>query len=767
MDTGLTVTFPLNPPSPLIQGEDKASDRLKVRQKDPVCKQVVMKEGYEVNSCLKYMAISLREDVRKASLTPYVAKTLKSESEHRSWKIASYRCVEDDMTDMRSAQAIVEGITAFRDRSVPYDKIGNAYYCQKGESLSLELLSDDIDVMDVFLCDPDPTKTFDTIPLQLPPLRSVPEGKEIMVFYDRDIPTLDDEETEETNESPEPVAKKAKSKGNPLTGPNVALNPTAMERGASTTVNNLMLSPQECAVYVKRGGKWHVRYKMVQRGEHFNPNPLLRLSGPLVVSKTDQLQLVPDDGEFFLNQTIIKNLYGKKVKEHQQQYSEDSPLQPLLWDYLLSNKASKQLEKLDRAASEQAVLQAEQAQMEVDLNEMEDDSDESTLSIDTDYSYHFFFERWNSCHSIGVFCHVTDSQVYLYLHETEGAGNATSKRIRAKVFALMQKLHPDKQLMAFYPHDMLQKDFASCGVFAMKAMNYFRKHPVEMVDWLSRMHQSDLLEAEEDSKATGEALEQPELMEHAIAFKDMPAGLLKMFNGRLVPTRATEPVFTDEQLDTVVNKKGETLREYLWKYEASDVEKPDGGTTTVNVGTTAKRLEYFAKYEQFMKENHAYMRLGRKRVLVDEDKGFVAYPFQVLEYSLGPPATKLSRSSLSKAYHGAPAWVLNSDSLEAVNEWLVEQGAQTVSQAEWGYVGDYFNFAANDRNLDVFLKKYPKAAAWFMEALDKPLTDAKWFLVNHWYNDGITGLPPEFKKQYAERTVKKVPKKIRKKSVRK
>ncbi len=508
--------------------------------------------------------------------------------------------------------------------------------------------------MDVFLCDPDPKKTFDTIPIQLPSLRSVPEGKEIMVFYDRDVPTLDDEEPEDSDDSPEPAAKKAKSKSNPLMGPNVALNPTAMERGASRFVNDLMLSPQECAVYIKRAGKWHVRYKMVQRGESINPNPLLRLSGPLTVNTHDELHLVPDDGEFFLNQTIIKTLYGVKVEAHQQKYSEDSPFQPMPWDYLLSNRASRKLARLDQTAQLSAVKQAEQAEMEVDLDGDEDDSGESTLPIDTDYSYHFFFERWNSCHSIGVFCHVTDSEVYLYLHETEGAGNATSKRIRAQVTALLQKQHPDKKLLIFYPHDMLQKDFASCGVFAMKAMNYFRKHPREMVDWLSTLHQSDMSDKEEEVKETDEVFEQPDVMELPVSFKDMPAGLLKMFNGRLNPVRPTEPVFTREQLDSRVNKKGETLREYLWKYEAPDIEKPVGDTTTVNVGTTAKRLQYFAKYEQFMKDNHAYMRLSRKRVLVDEEKGYVAYPFQVVDYSLAPPATRLSKKSIARAYHGAP-----------------------------------------------------------------------------------------------------------------
>ncbi|MGI9282494.1 MAG: hypothetical protein ACR2PX_23105 [Endozoicomonas sp.] len=126
MDTRLTVTFPVNPPDPFKPEEEKASDRLKIRRKDPVCKQVVMKHGYEVNSCDKHMAIALREDVRKATLTPYVAKTLKSENEFRSWKIASYRCVEDDMTDMRSSQDIIEGVRTFRDMGTPYEKIGNA-----------------------------------------------------------------------------------------------------------------------------------------------------------------------------------------------------------------------------------------------------------------------------------------------------------------------------------------------------------------------------------------------------------------------------------------------------------------------------------------------------------------------------------------------------------------------------------------------------------------------------------------------------------------
>ncbi|KEQ16187.1 hypothetical protein [Endozoicomonas numazuensis] len=756
--TGLNVVFPVKPPDPSKSGEETISDRLKIRRKDPVCQQVVMRHGYEVNSCRKCLSIALRDDVRKISMTPYVSKTLNSESEQRSWKIARFRSFEDDLTDLRDCQDIIEGIRVFRDLKMPYEEIGKAFYCQKGGSLKLEPLTDDIAVMDVFLCDPDPKKTFDTIQIKLPSLRSIPEGKEIMVFYDRDAPVLDDDEPEDNDDFPGPAAKKARLRAKQLLAPNVSLNPIARERGASKTLNNLILSPQECAVYVKRNGQWHVRHKMVKCGESINPNPLLRLSGPLVVSKNDELLKVPDDGEFFLNQTIMKTLYEKKFKEHQQQYSDDSLFQPIPWDYVLSDNTTKKISALDQKAQTRAVLQAGQAEMG------NDDSDESAFSTHTDYTYHFFFERWNSCHVIAVFCHVTDSEVFLYLHETEGTGNTTSKRIRAQVSAMMQKLHSDKALIIYYPNVVFQKDFASCGVFAMKAMNYFRKHPQEMVQWLLALHQSDTKGSEEKMEQGVATFAEPETAGGSVAFQGMPAGLLKMFHGRLFPTGPKEPVLSDEQLNTPVNKSGETLREYLWKYEAPEVEKPGGGTTIVNVGTTAKRLEYFAKYEHIMEESHGCMmeeshgcmRLARKRGVdvvdvVDEKKDYMANSIQDADLSRVPPAAKRMKKSVGKD-DDAPAWVLNLESLEAINEWLAGQGGEAFSEDEWGYVGEYFRFAANDRNLDLFGKKYPAANEWFLGAIKKPLTNAKWVLVNHWFNGGITGEPTEFKKELHERS---------------
>ena len=753
MDTTLSVSVPL---LPLYASETSETVPVsqRIKGKDKVCKQVGLAEGYEVQTCHKYMAITLREDVRKASLTPYVSKTLKSENEQRNWKIASFRCVEDDLTDMKPWQEMVETVSNMKATEETHRYTSKAHYANLHHKSAISLLSDNTDITDVFLCNPSPEKTFDTIPIDLPSLKSVPEGKQIMVFYNRAVPSLeDDEDFEYLPGSPEPeAATKTKAKGTCQKGPSVALNPTAKERDSSNTVNNLSLSPQECAVYIKRNGKWHVRFKMVERGEALNPNPLLRLSGPLVVNKKDELHVVPDDGEYFLNQTIIRTLYEQKVKAHQTQSLAANADAPMEWDYLLSNSASGQLQKLDRKA----------AQSEKRLEETAMDTDQRSLS--DGYSYQFFFERWNACHVIGSFVHVTDSDVFVYLHETEGAGNATAKRIRGHITALLQKVHPDKKLTVCYPKDPLQKDFASCGVFAMKVMNYFRKNPDVMTQWLVSMHESEIQQQEKDAQEAGDMYEQPKLIEHPVFFEELKPGLLKMFNGKLQPSRKEDPVFTSDQLHTTVShKKDETLKGYLWKYETSKVKKPNGQQTTVNVGSTAKRLAYLAKYEQFMKDNHAHMRLARKRVRIDKEAHWNAYPFEVVDFSLAAPGAKRDKTESSAIYHGAPDWVLKSESFKEVNDWLKEVNSEPFTKMEWKHLLNYYTFSANDGSIPHFSKKHPAAAAWLIDTekhpLTHPLTDAKWFLVDHWRNDGITGLPHKSKRsQHKKKKVSKTKK---------
>ena len=745
MDAKLNVTFSLTRPElPQMEGVPTYAP-VKVLEKDEVCSQVSMEYGYEVPSCRKYMAITLREDIRKARVTPFIHRVLNDKSEFRSWKVAGYHCVEDEVIDARFWQGILENVDEIIQSKEYLRMTPQALYQNSGHSEKLWLLSDSEAVIDVLVCNPFPDKNFETISVFLPPLKDAPEGKQVVVFFNRPLAKVQEKDL---NLVPD---QEAKSKAGLPIRSSIALNPTAVERsGISAAASALNLSPQEAAVYVKSNGQWHVKLKMVQRGEELNPNPLLRLSSPLKFNQSSVLQVQSDDGEYFLNQKMITTLYQKKVDDQRRNAQGGNAAEPIQWDYVVSEKALNALSTLDERAKSEGVSLASEA---------------------TNYAYHFFFERWNSCHTVGLFVQVSGNEVNLYLHETEGCENTTAIKIRAQLRELMRDLYPDKKLHLFFPEAMLQKEFAGCGVFAFKAMNYFRKHPEEMKAWLTVLKETEKVEEAHTEKTqsmdvddAGEVTSKDEasgydsrITEHVVPFDKMKPELLKMFNGTINPRHEGAPEFTREQLSGIVSKqKSESLFEYLWKYEADDVPKPDGRKTVVNVGSLKKRYDYFAKFEacknsgqdeegldhsESSEHEPIVMRIGRKRRRIAH--GRLAYPAFIKSFTLEPPR-KVTKEELAEQFHGAPKDVLGSCSRERVNQWLSEFDSELFTKSEWKYIMKYYAFCSEEADFRTFRKQSPKAGEWLQYALGQPQTHPKYFLVHHWFMDGMFGLHDDF-----------------------
>ena len=215
---------------------------------------------------------------------------------------------------------------------------------------------------------------------------------------------------------------------------------------------------------------------------------------------------------------MLTHLYAKKVDKHAAELQEAGRGKPLSWHYLNTLESFTPL----KASGDR---------------------------------YHFILERPNSGHTVGVYVNAVadNNEVHIYLHETEGATESSAKLLRDTVSRKMEQLYPDRKIILFYPKPMLQRDFSSCGVFAFKAMSFFRKNPDEMDEWLRSVRPAAIINGN-----TGKA---------AIPMEKLKPKLLKIYHYALQSLRPEDPKLLKEQLDAPVNKNGETLEKYLSKFE--------------------------------------------------------------------------------------------------------------------------------------------------------------------------------------------------------
>lgn len=318
-------------------------------------------------------------------------------------------------------------------------------------------------------------------------------------------------------------------------------------------------------------------------------------------------------------------------------------------------------------------------------------------------NYHFMFEQSNLAHTIGVYVKVDrqTNEVNVYLHETEGAEEPASKRIRKQMLDMMENLYPDMQINLFYPKEALQRDYASCGVFTLKAMNYFRKHPQAMDDWMAAMKS-------QIHDAAG----------CAIPLSMMKPELLKMFHGRLRPRSPHEPAITPAQLDQPVRKDGTKLYDYLFKYER-EVVKTDGKTpTVVNTGPLVKRYEMMEEYQQISDQQ-------------ERAKPGVPCTLTVETILSEPAPTKRKRTRTRRTRDfTCPQHIVDSIDLHEVNTWLSAQGDEQFSRKEWQSIGRYERYGGATRALKA---KHEESYLWLKKTLKKSnAITPRDFLLTQW-----------------------------------
>ena len=561
-------------------------------------------------------------DIRARLIRPAALAAFNNKAEKQSWLITAYRAGSTEITDAWRYQDLIDALSGMTQTYHRLDEDGlmpDLYVSVYPSARQIRFAYGELEPEarypshkrpEIFLCDPSPSSRLGSQQVVLPDLPPEADGKFIIVVFDRKIKDHPQEPVDsepKAGDINKAGSKKAPKKTTRKMG-DANLQPVSSSRGV--TVDPVRLAPWEWAVFRKKGSHWEMEFKSVRLGEELITNPLLRESGPLVVNRQNVLQTHENDGELYLNKIMLTHLYDKKVTKASENLTEDEKTAVLPWHYLTTLQS---FEPLKRSGNR----------------------------------FHFFLERPNSGHTVGVYVNAAaaDNDVHIYLHETEGAAESTSKLIRQTLIKKMKQLYPEKHIKLFYPEPVLQRDFASCGVFAFKAMSYFRKHPEVMDQWLESM------------KAN--AMNDGDVGEVVIPMSELKPGLLKMYHYALEPHRPQDPRLTPAQRETVVNKKGETLAQYLGKFERQVPRLGRAGTTTINTGSLLLRYKMIDVYQSDIEQQQ------KSEAEADTVAG---------------PSRKRKRVETEEPFQ-CPYPIVDSLNLPEINRWLSGVGDETIKES--------------------------------------------------------------------------------------
>lgn len=542
--------------------------------------------------------------------------------------------------------------------------------------------------------DPRPEEKFGSLHVKLPDTQSVKNGQKVLLLFDRQVNLFDETDNAESTRD-QPASRKNKDKKarkNPVTiARSIQLKPIGCQR--SQTADPITLRPQEWALYTLRKNHWDLDFCSVRQGEELIPNPLVLESGPLTVSQDDKMRVHDNDGEYYLNQDILTTLYEKKCSEAK---ACDKPVLP--WFYYTSNTTYS----LAVSAKEKR--------------------------------YHFFMEKDNSAHTIGVYVN-TDTEagdVHVYLHETEGADESTAVRIRGKVRQIMTRLYPEKKLCLFFPEPELQRDFAGCGVFAFEAMNYFREQHQAMDAWMQSITDtSEGAHYDADDK----------IGEYRIPLQQLKPQLLKIYDGRLNPSHPDQPRLSQAQLDTVVEGDTTTLLDHLQSLER-EVFKADGKTTTtVNTGSLVTRYRLLDEYQCIKEKEQAEKEQAEK-----ERKEAEAMKLAMSQASTSSTGhSRKRKKSHSKAeieMYPCPKKIVYSMKLNEINQWLTKNGDKPFSKKEWSRICQCNACLDSDKPGEELQRVDTGTYDWCMKYLAKAPSKPKPALLHSWFAKGYSDQQP-------------------------
>ena len=739
-----------------------------------ICDKVRMVKAYTLLDSRCKNVLALPPEFRQGLIRESGTTALTGKSQKRSWMTSAYRSRKVDICDARQWQDTMDTLEAVKKNHRQYQQqlaeepvmypmnpgIDFKYrIIRKDPDISLDYLvsekrlrhlqlehrEDAIAIpeqpvieksarkkprphqmIELVCTDPRPEEEFGTLLVKLPDTRSVENDQKVLLLFDRHISLLDEmddrhisllDEMDDTEYTQEQTAgKKNKSKKvskNPVTiASNIQLKPIGSQR--SQKVDPIMLRPQEWALYTLRQNHWDLDFCLVRRGEELIPNPLVLESGPLTVSQDDKMRVHDNDGEYYLNQEILTTLYEKRCSEAE---ACNKPVLP--WFHYTSKPPY-------------------------------------ILPVPTSEArYHFFMERHNSAHTIGVYVNndTEDGDVHVYLHETEGAEESTSVRIREQVKQMMTRLYPDKKICLFFPEPVLQKDFAGCGVFAFEAMNYFREQHLALDAWMqSIVDGSDGNHYEADDEYSASDMEnQPgtdqrdsamplnesnddRVSEYKVPLQQLKPELLKIYDGRITPSHPDQPRLSKAQLDTVIEGDNTTLFDHLWNFEREVLSADGKTTTTVNTGSLVTRYRLLDEFQQIKEEEQA----EKKR------KEAEAMELTMSQASGSGHSRKRKRkkSHTKSEMYPCPKNIVHSMCPQKINQWLTDNNDKPFSKKEWNRVLQCNACLDSDTPGENLQRTDAGAYEWCIKYLAKIPSKPKRALLHSWFAKGYSDQQP-------------------------
>ena len=656
-----------------------------------LCDHVRRVKAYAILTGKGIETNALPKEVRARLIRAAGMEAFNSKSEKQNWRIATCqagRTEVDEVADLRCYQDLMDALMGMTERfhqqketsymprllvsALPEARRIGFFHGK----IELEATYPDSTRPEIFLCDPQPSLKFGSVSVELPDLPATANGKFIIVLFDRPIKNTLDQSRERKQEATgsKTSSKKIQHKATHQID-SVHLQP--ISRGRGSGVDPVQLTPQEWALFRKNGLNWDMEFKSVRQPVELITNPLLRESGPVVINRQSALVSHDNDGELYLNKTMLTHLYGKKVTESTKNLTDDEKACILPWHYLTTFESFEPLAELgDR--------------------------------------YHFFLERPNSGHTVGVYVNASaaDNDVHIYLHETEGTAQQTSRLIRHTLISKMQQLYPGRKIKLFYPEIMLQRDFVSCGVFAFKAMSFFRKHPDEMDQWLESMKSN--------------AVSEGNVGEVTIPLQQLKPGLLKVYHYALESQRPETPRLSEAQRKTIINKRQETLEQYLDKFERQVPRLGREGKTTINTGSFYQRYKMIEAYQSDI-ERRQEQQAEAPEVAETREK---------------------QKRAKEQELYPCPEHIVNSNERPEINQWLQSQGGEPITQKEWLNLLRYKRQQADYSDRSEFKSQHPHAYQWMEEATKEDPATPRGALMHHW----LVYTPPA-KKQAKKRGI--------------
>ncbi len=184
-----------------------------------------------------------------------------------------------------------------------------------------------------------------------------------------------------------------------------------------------------------------------------------------------------------------------------------------------------------------------------------------------------------------------NDELLVYLHETLGPESLAAKDIREELLSAIQEIKPAKHISFLTPGFTSQRDFSSCGVFALKAHTAFSKHP-ELDDWLWQ-------QAGQQKTMLHHSGSVSRLKNHLISLHNMPAQLLKQYQGK--------ESLSPEQINRIVSGDNIRLQDYFTRHQPVNSDKP------FNLSAIGKKYKYLSKLPG-MRENYQHINKERSQL---------------------------------------------------------------------------------------------------------------------------------------------------------